>query len=81
MTKREELVKIITIFATSGWDLIAIPSKEWLDSQNDSEKLKTIVPNLVSSVEQADKECGHCGCELDQLYKKFLFLKDYLYLN
>ena len=27
---------------------------------------------LIAAVEQADVECGSCGCEFDPLYKEFL---------
>jgi len=65
--KNEELTKIITKFAESGWSLIDEPSKTWLnDKKNNEELLPTIV--------QADKECGSCGCEFDLLYKKAIEL-------
>lgn len=70
--EREELVRIITKFAESGWDLIDAPSKAWLEGNGDADK-------LVAAVEQADKECGSCGCELDPLYKRALQLKSLLY--
>lgn len=64
---REELVYILTKFAGSGWDLIAEPSKAWLDGNGD---LKI----LLTAIEQADKDCGSCGCEYDPLYKKAIEL-------
>lgn len=66
-TKNEELVKIIKKFAESGWDLIDTPSKAWLDSKKSNAELLPII-------EQADKECGSCGCEFDPLYKRALEL-------
>ncbi|QAA33460.1 hypothetical protein [Clostridium manihotivorum] len=63
----EELNVILGKFVESGWDLIAVPSKAYLDGTGSREE-------LVKSVEQADKECGSCGCELDPLYKKCLQL-------
>lgn len=63
----EELKTIMTKFAESGWDLIAVPAKEWLDGDVDSDK-------LISAVKQADSECGSCGCEFDPLYKRALEL-------
>lgn len=66
-TKNEELVKIITKFAESGWNLIDAPSKAWLDSKNSNAELLPVI-------EQADKECGSCGCEFDPLYKRALEL-------
>lgn len=69
--KSEELVKIITKFAESGWDLIDAPSKAWLEGRGDKDK-------LIAAIEQADKECGSCGCEYDPLYKRALELKELL---
>jgi hypothetical protein len=58
----EELRSIMTKFADSGWDLIAEPAKAWLEQRGDSKE-------LLAAIEQADRECGNCGCEYDQLYK------------
>ena len=63
----QELNDILVRFVASGWDLIAIPSQKWLDGEKD-------VHNLSAALEQADKECGACGCELDPLYKRALEL-------
>lgn len=38
-TNREELVKVISKFVESGWDLVAAPSKEWLEGNIDSKEL------------------------------------------
>ena len=62
-----ELKAIMEKFAASGWDLIANPAQEWLEGKGDTKA-------LISAVEQADKECGSCGCELDPLYKRALEL-------
>lgn len=62
-----ELKEIMEKFAASGWDLIAIPAKQWLNE--DSNKTE-----IISAIKQADKECGSCGCEFDPLYKKALQL-------
>lgn len=59
---RKELVQIVTKFAESGWDLIASPSKEWLAGKGN-------VKELLAAVEQADKDCGSCGCEYDSCIK------------
>lgn len=64
-TNREELVQVVTKFAESGWDLIATPSKAWLEGKGNSSE-------LLAAIEQADKECGGCGCEYDALYKRAL---------
>lgn len=63
----EELKTIMEKFAESGWELISVPAKQWLDGKGDKD-------DLVNAVRQADKECGSCGCELDPLYKRALEL-------
>jgi glutathione peroxidase-family protein len=67
----EELKLILEKFAESGWDLIAIPSKSYLNGNGSKE-------DLIKAVVQADKECGSCGCEFDSLYKKCIELKELL---
>jgi hypothetical protein len=66
----KELVKIVEKFAESGWNLIVEPSKKWLAVNGSAE----MAEELLKSVEQADKECGSCGCEFDPLYKRALEL-------
>ena len=61
-----ELIKIIEKFSESGWDLIDGPSKKWLADKKSS----NATTELIKAVEQADKECGSCGCEFDPLYKR-----------
>ena len=63
----EELKSIMEKFVASGWDLIAIPAQQWLDGK--AEKAA-----LISAIQQADSECGSCGCDLDPLYKRALEL-------
>ena len=65
-----ELVKIIEKFAESGWDLIDVPSKKWLASGKSADAAN----ELRKAVEQANKDCGSCGCEFDPLYKKVMEL-------
>ena len=65
-----ELIKIIEKFSESGWDLIDVPSKIWLADNKSS----NATAELIEAVEQADKECGSCGCEFDPLYKRALEL-------
>lgn len=67
----EELRVILEKFAESGWDLITIPSKKYLVGNGTKE-------DLIKAIEQADKECGSCGCEFDPLYKKCIELKELL---
>lgn len=69
--KMNELKEIIKKFSNSGWDLIEKPAQDWLNGVNNKDE-------LLASIEQADKECGSCGCEFDQLYKRALELKDLL---
>lgn len=70
-TNINELRDIMVKFADSGWDLISIPAKEWLDGKGDRDA-------LIQAIEEADKECGSCGCEFDALYKRALELRDLL---
>lgn len=63
----EELKLIMEKFAKSGWDLISVLAKQWLDGKADKD-------TLVSAIKQADEECGNCGCDLDSLYKRALEL-------
>jgi hypothetical protein len=67
----EELKVILEKFAESGRDLIAKPSRAYLDGNGAKE-------DLIKAIEQADRECGNCGCELDPLYKKCIELKGVL---
>lgn len=64
----DELKEIITKFSESGWDLIDSPAKAYLNETGDKE-------SLIAAIEQADQECGSCGCEFDPLYKRALELK------
>ncbi len=71
LENRAELVRIMTRFAASGWDLIDAPAKAWLEGHGD-------VRQLIAAIEQADRDCGSCGCEFDPLYKRALQLQDSL---
>ena len=62
-----ELNTILEKFATSGWDLIDAPAKQWLAGNGDK-------ATLIKAIEEADKVCGSCGCNFDPLYKKALEL-------
>jgi hypothetical protein len=72
MTEKEELREIIIKFAESEWDLIDAHAKGWLAGGLCAKE------DFVKAVEQADEECGSCGCEYDALYKRFLALKEHL---
>ena len=52
---QDELKAIMEKFAASGWDLIAVPAQEWLIGGGDKAP-------LIAAIEQADRECGSCGC-------------------
>lgn len=67
-TVKEELKTIMGKFAASGWDLIAAPAQAWLDGTGDNVA-------LIAAIEQANRECGSCGCELDPLYQRALALR------
>lgn len=73
LSKRDELVEIIEKFAESDWDLIEIPSKSWLQKRN-QDAMEKVEIELINAIETADKECGRCGCEYDDLYKRALIL-------
>ena len=64
-----ELQSILEKLAASGWELIAVPSQAWLDGRGNKAALKR-------AIQQADRECGSCGCALDTLYKRALALLD-----
>jgi hypothetical protein len=70
----EELVKIVTKFSESGWDLIDVPSRAWLSAINGSGSDDSTGTELIKALERADEECGNCGCEFDPLYKRALEL-------
>lgn len=63
----EELKNIMEKFVSSGWNLISVPAQQWLDGKADKAA-------LVAAIQQADKECGSCGCDFDPLYKRALEL-------
>lgn len=63
----EELKAIMEKFLESGWDLISVPAQEWLNGKAD-------IDSLIAAIEQADVECGSCGCDMDPLYKRALEL-------
>ena len=67
-SNRDELVRLITKFAESGWDLISVPAKAWLGGKGNRDA-------LIAAIEQATESCGNCGCELDPLYRRALGLK------
>jgi len=66
--EEHELRTILRRFADSGWELISAPAAAYLGGENCNDW-------LIASVEQANEECGSCGCEYDALYKRFLALK------
>ncbi len=59
----DELRDILQKFVDSGWDLISVPAQQWLNGNCE----KNV---LLAAIKQADKECGSCGCSLDDLYKR-----------
>jgi len=61
----EALHGILERFAASGWELIADPARKWLDGKGDRAVLR-------AAIQQAERECGSCGCELDPLYQRAL---------
>lgn len=71
MDERIELMNMLTKFKNSGWDLIALPSEKWMSVKIPTEQ-ETI--DLLKAIEIADVECGNCGCEYDELYKKTILI-------
>lgn len=67
-----ELIVILEKFAESGWELIDAPAKAWLSANEGDQVDDTVTTALINAIEQADQECGSCGCEFDPLYKKAL---------
>ena len=66
--EEHELRSILKRFADSGWELISSPANAYLCGESCKDE-------LIFAVEQANEECGSCGCEYDALYKRFLALK------
>ena len=73
-TNLNELEEIIRKFACSGYDVIEGPAQKWLDSVNNYLKFKPATRELLAALQKADQECGSCGCEFDDLYKKAIEL-------
>jgi hypothetical protein len=69
--EEHELRSILKRFADSGWELISQPANAYLCGESCKDA-------LIRAVEQAEEECGDCGCEYDALYKRFLALKHVL---
>jgi hypothetical protein len=67
---KQRLREIVKKFAESGWDVIDAPAKKWLGVTDCADTDK----ELIAALEQADKDCGSCGCEMDPLYKEALGL-------
>ena len=66
--EEHELRSILKRFADSGWELISVPANAYLCGESGKDE-------LIAAVEQANEECGSCGCEYDALYRRFLALK------
>ena len=83
--RRKRLASILSVFASAeglqanGWITeLKDASAEWLAGKDDAEASKAAAAKLVPLLEIADKECGACGCEWDELYKQALVEKDVL---
>lgn len=70
--KNIELISILEKFADSGWDLIDAPAKAWLIANDGNGADESTTSALIKAIEQADIECGSCGCDFDPLYKRAL---------
>lgn len=62
-----ELYEILQKFISSGLDMIALPSSQWLEG-------KCHKSVLIDAVQRAKSECGNCTCNLDPLYERALKL-------
>jgi len=69
--EEHELRSILKRFADSGWELISVPANAYLCGES-------VKDELIAAVEQANEECGSCGCEYDAMYRRFLELKGVL---
>lgn len=69
--EEHELRSILKRFADSGWELISAPANAYLCGESCKDE-------LIAAIEQANEECGSCGCEYDALYRRFLALKHVL---
>jgi len=67
VAKNEELLKLMTKFADSGWDLICEPAEAWIMGTMGNKE-------MLQVLEQANNECGNCGCEFDPLYGRAIEL-------
>ena len=63
----DDLKQLLQRFADCGWELIALPSRAYLAGEGNTGTLR-------AALEQAQQECGSCGCELDPLYPRALAL-------
>jgi CotS family spore coat protein len=68
---KKEFIMILAIlmFPQKYWKI----SRDYYKNRNQCNK-----EAFITAIEQADQECGSCGCEFDPLYKKFLAMKDLL---
>lgn len=69
--EEQELRAILKRFADSEWELISAPSSAYLSGEDCNDW-------LISAVQQANEECGSCGCEYDALYRRFFELQNSL---
>ena len=63
----DELRGILERFEASGWELIALPARRWLEGQGDRRALS-------EAIREAERQCGGFGCSLDPLYRRALEL-------
>jgi pyruvate-ferredoxin/flavodoxin oxidoreductase len=60
--------KLADMESPGEWGL-QMAAKEWLANKDNGEKSKAASESLRKANEIAIKECGSCGCEMDELYK------------
>ena len=68
--KNQRLTDLVKQFAECGWDVVDAPAKKWLSVTDCCDTNK----ELITALEQADKDCGSCGCDMDPMYKEALTL-------
>ncbi len=84
--RRNKLADVVKVFAdcdatadAPAWlGELKAAATEWLDSRFTPAASKAASAKLLAACKVADKECGSCGCEWDNLYKHVLKNADML---
>ena len=54
----EELKTIMEKFASSGWDLIAVPAQQWLDGKGDNDTLVSAIKRTRTFIRVPQNQFG-----------------------